>query len=102
MLQDRREFNQDTWFSFVDLGKAYDSIQHDIIKFSLTKIGTPQYIVNLIMKLYTDFSVKLSIGKEEKEIKYGCGVRQGYNLAGTIFIITMQHVCANISEIFYK
>ena len=31
LLQERREKGLDTWVTFIDLVKAYDSVQHDVI-----------------------------------------------------------------------
>ena len=42
------------------------------------------------MKLHYDFKVKLRIRKKEKMTPYGCRIREGDNLAGTLFITVMQ------------
>ena len=42
LSQTRREHNVDTYCVFIDLVKAYDSIQHKIIAMTLEKMGVPQ------------------------------------------------------------
>ena len=96
ILQARREMGLDTYAIFIDLVKAYDSVRHDVISFALRKMGAPEKYVKWIEKLHRDFGVTLKIGREEIYIKYGCGVRQGDNLAPTLFIIVMQLVAEDI------
>ena len=54
------------------------------------------------MKLYNDFWVTIKAGKEERTIKYGCGVRQGDNLAQTLFIIVIQIIAERIEQEYIK
>ena len=51
---------------------------------------TDSILIKLIMKLHHVFKVKLRVRTEEEIIPYGCGVRQGDNLGGTIYIMAMQ------------
>jgi len=96
ILQARREMGEDTYAIFIDLVKAYDSVRHDVISFALRKLGAPEKYIRWIEKLHRDFGVTLKVGREEIYIKYGCGVRQGDNLAPTLFIIVMQLVAEDI------
>ena len=89
ILQSRKENGIDTYAVFIDLVKAYDSIKHDIIYASLEKMGAPKKFINWVEKLYKDCNVSLKIGKEEVIINYGYGVKQGDNLAPTLFIIVI-------------
>ena len=74
--QARREMGLDTCAIFIDLVKAHDSIRHDIILFTLRKIGAPEKHVKWIEKSHQDFGVTLKIGRKEICIKYGCGAMQ--------------------------
>ena len=50
------------------------------------------------MKLYNNFKVKIIIKKEEQTIDFGCGVRQGDNLAGIIFNIVIQLAAEEVAK----
>ena len=96
ILQARREMGVDTHAIFVDLVKACDSVKHDVISLALRRMGAPEKYVKWVEKLCGDFEVILKIGREEVCIRYGCGVRQGDNLAPTSLIIVMQLVAEDI------
>ena len=54
-LQECREKGMDTYLVFIDLVKAYDSIQYQLIKKALNLLGAPPNIINWILKLYSNF-----------------------------------------------
>ena len=85
LLHERREKNLDTWVLFIDLVKAYDSVQHEMIRKALEILGAPSNLIRWTMKLYCNFSVVLKIGSQELSIPYGCGVKQGDSLAPLLF-----------------
>ena len=68
LLQTRREHNCDTFCVFVDLVKAYDSVQHEIIDMTLGKMGVPERLGKTVRKLYSNFHVLLKIGKGRKHL----------------------------------
>ena len=45
LLQERREKGFDTWVTFIDLVKAYNLIQHDVIRKTLEILGAPANII---------------------------------------------------------
>ena len=53
-------------------------------------MGARDKHVKWVEKLHGDFEAFLKIGREEKSIKNGYGVKQGDNLAPTLFAIVMQ------------
>ena len=90
ILQTRKEHNQDTWCVFVDLVKAFDTVNHSLLFLVLAKFGIPEYLICIIKKLYNNNSVQFTVGKEKQTINYTTGVKQGDNLAPTLFILMMQ------------
>ena len=62
--------------------------------------GVPDDVKMWIMKLYTDCTVQLKVGKIKGQIPYGCGVKQGDNLAPTLFIMVIQLAAQDLEKEF--
>jgi hypothetical protein len=75
--------------AFVDLVKAYDTANHDLLLKDLEKYGAPPKFVAAIKTMYTDLKVVLKIDKEIQEIPQSVGVRQGNNMAPVLFLFLM-------------
>jgi len=75
---------------FVDLIKAFNTIDHTLLFQVLSKYGIPPKMQRTIKKLYMNCTVQLEIGKEKCEIKYNTGVQQGDNMAPILFSHVMQ------------
>jgi hypothetical protein len=90
-LQLRKEHNQDTYVLFVDLIKAFDTPNHDLLFEILAKYGAPPALIDVICRLHDNFNLKLIFDKKNKAfIDYSIGVRQGDNMAGLLFLFLMQ------------
>ena len=51
-LQTRMEFNLNTWVVFVDLVKAFDTVNQDMHIDILARFSLPEYLINVICCLY--------------------------------------------------
>lgn len=92
-LQARREHNQDTHVLFVDLIKAFDTANHDLLFPLLSKYGAPDKLVNVIQRMHKDFHLVLTLDPDNQaNIPYTVGVKQGDNLAPILFLILIQAV----------
>ena len=100
ILQCRCEHGIDSFAIFVDLIKAHDSVRHDIASAALVKMGPPPMYVEWLETLCGDFNVVLKLAKKEINIRHGCGVRQGDNLAPTLFKLVLQLVAEDILRTF--
>jgi hypothetical protein len=90
-LQLRKEHNLDTYVLFVDLVKAFDTANHDLLFELLGKYGAPPPLIDVIRRLHHDFRLELKLdGKEKVYIDYSVGVRQGDNMAPILFLFLMQ------------
>jgi hypothetical protein len=76
-----------TWALFVDLHKASDTADHNLLYKLLEIYSAPENIINLIKCLHDDFVLKLRIGKETCEIPYGKGIKQGDIMAPILFLM---------------
>ena len=84
LLQIRKEHDMISWVVFVDLIKAFDTINHEMMFKLLSKFGVPDRLLRVIKKNLP------KIGKCKTYVNYSTGVKQGDNLAPILFIIVMQ------------
>ena len=99
MLQLRRNHNLPTWGLFVDLVKAFDTANHDLLYEILHKYGVPPQLVSVIKRLYDGASVKLKIGEADpRSIPYTVGVKQGDAMAPVLFLFLMQAFAETLED----
>ncbi|XP_034071876.1 LOW QUALITY PROTEIN: uncharacterized protein LOC117545945 [Gymnodraco acuticeps] len=85
-LQEKcREQHQDLFMAFVDLSKAFDTVQRERLWEVLIRFGCPKKFVN-ILRQFHDCSVTIG-GQESSPFPVHTGVRQGCVLAPVLFNI---------------
>jgi hypothetical protein len=92
ILMTRRHHGKETYALFIDIVKAFDSVNHKALYAILGKFGIPEELIKIIKKkkMYTGCSVQIKVGKEKREIEYTSGVQQGDNMAGILFLFVIQ------------
>jgi hypothetical protein len=86
MLELRRDHNLQTWALYVDLVKAFDAANHELLFKLPTKHGAPDHLVNVVRRLHHDAEIKLKVGKEEQTMPCSIGVKQGDNMDPVLFL----------------
>ncbi len=86
LLNACRNHDLRSYIGFVDLVKAYDTTNHELLFHLLEKYGPPPTFVAAVWKIYTSNVVVLKIEKEVKEIPQEVEVRQGNNMAPVLFL----------------
>jgi hypothetical protein len=89
LLNAHKNHDLPSFVAFVDLVKAYDTANHDLLLKVLGKYGAPPKFVAAIKTMYTDLKVVLKIDKEITKIMQSVGVRQGDNMAPVLFLFLM-------------
>lgn len=89
LLNAHKNHDLPSFVAFVDLVKAYDTANHDLLLKVLGKYGAPPKFVAAIKTMYTDLKVVLKIDKEITEIMQSVGVQQGDNMAPVLFLFLM-------------
>eukprot|EP00978_Attheya_sp_CCMP212_P006820 scaffold15889_cov71-Attheya_sp.AAC.1 len=75
MLELRRNHNLETWGLFIDLVKAFDTANHDLLYEILEIYGIPPQLLNVIKRLYDGASVSLQIeAAKPRSIPYTVGL----------------------------
>ena len=91
LLQTRKLHGIDSHVLFVDLIKAFDTANHDLLFDLLGKFGAPPPLVDAIRRLHTDFKLEFKLDKKHQcTIDYTVGVRQGDNMAPVLFLFLVQ------------
>jgi hypothetical protein len=62
-LQTLREHNEESWLLFVDLVKAYATVNQEMIWKILKIRGVPDNLIKVLKKLYTDIPINLNVGE---------------------------------------
>jgi hypothetical protein len=97
-LQSMKDSNQDAYVLFVDLVKAFDSVNREMLWQILAKFGIPVPLVTVIMKMYADIEVSTSVGNAKATFPSTSGVKQGDNLAPVLFLFAIQAAAESMSK----
>ena len=82
------EQNVPLFQTFVDLTKAFDTVNRKAMWRILRKLGCPDNFVRMIAELHRDMEGRVTVnGSLSEEIPIENGVKQGYILAPTMFSI---------------
>jgi hypothetical protein len=90
---------QRLYLCFVDLRKAFDSINRDSLWAILRHRGLPEQLITVLRDLHTGTSCRVRVGGElSAAFPTTCGTQQGDPLAGTLFAIYFDHAVRDALE----
>ena len=96
-----KEHNQPLYMCFIDFQKAFDSVRHEQLWWTMLDMGYPPHLVSLLSKLYKGQKAAVRIaGVVSDWFKIGKGVRQGCVLSPTLFNIVSEMVMRKALENF--
>lgn len=86
-LQEKcREQHQDLFLAFIDLSKAFDTVNRELLWSVLIRFGCPAKFVNILRQFHDGMMARVTIGGQESAPFPVCtGVRQGCVLAPVLF-----------------
>lgn len=86
LIEKSREQRQDIALAFIDLTKAFDTVNRDLLWRTLEKIGCPPTFVSIVRAFHVGMEARVSVGGETSD-PFGVivGVKQGCVLAPVIF-----------------
>jgi hypothetical protein len=102
LLNAHKNHNLPSFVVFVDLVKAYDTANHDLLLKVLEKYGTPPKFVNAVKTMYTDLKVVLKIDKEICNIVQSIGIHQGDNMAPVLLLFLMSAAAETLESAWKK
>jgi hypothetical protein len=94
----RRQHGLEMFVLFVDLIKAYNTVNHELLFQILLKYGILKELVNAVKRMYRDCKLQVNIGKEKRHIDYKTGVQQCDKSAPTLFIFLMLAVSETLEK----
>ena len=81
-----REHNQPLWAMFVDITKAFDSVNREVLWTIMGKFGCPGKFINLIKSFHNGMLGRVqSCGSTSADFAISAGVKQGCVLAPSLF-----------------
>ena len=87
------EWNSTLYISFIDLEKAFDSVDREILWKLLRHYGVPDKIISLIWCTYKDLSCKIThAGQLSESFEVKTGVRQGCLLSPFLFLLVIDWI----------
>ena len=89
-LQEKcREQNQPLYMAFIDLTKAFDSVNRQALWLVLARIGCPEKYIRVLRLLHDNMSatVLTGFGDETEPFRVDTGVKQGCVIAPSLFSI---------------
>ena len=92
--------NSKVYACFLDISKAFDSVNHEVLMRKLLKLGIPSVYVNMIRNCYSKQYVKVRYKNKYSHEWLVCnGVRQGGVLSGFLFNIYIDDLLSKLSNL---
>ena len=89
LLNAHKNHNLPSFVAFVDLVKAYNTANHDLLIKILERYGAPPKFIAAVRTMYTNLKLVLKIDEKIWEILQSVGVRQGDNMAPVPFLLLL-------------
>ncbi|VDO66954.1 unnamed protein product [Heligmosomoides polygyrus] len=87
-----REYTLPLCLTFIDLKKAFDSVETEAFINALLTQGVPTQYIRVLRELYSGFTTKISPFYNEAVIDVKRGVRQGDTISPKLFSATLENV----------
>ena len=88
--------------AFVDLAKAFDTVDHKMSMRVLERYGAPPKLRSAIARMYADLKIILKLGKAKAEMNQTVGVRQGDCMAPVLFLFMMMAFAETLEKEWRK
>ena len=98
VIEKCREQHRDLYIAFIDLAKAFDSVDRCLLWKILEKCGCPPKIIDIIQQLHDGMNVRVKISGDLSEpFAVTRGVKQGCTLAPALFNTYVQCITLLLS-----
>ena len=99
LLEKSREHGKDLHVAFIDLSKAFDTVNREMLWKLLCKLGVPAKFLSMLKQLHDGMQGRVLIGDLQSEFfRVNVGVKQGCVLAPVLFNIFL----STITYLFHR
>ena len=97
LVLDAKRLQKNVFLAWLDLRNAFGSVPHEVIEITLSHLGVPQSVVELIKNIYTDANtvVRTPAGLTS-EIPLLSGVKQGCPLSPILFNLSIEIILRSV------
>jgi len=89
VINDRKISRQSTYVCFVDLKKAFDSVNRHLLWYKLARTGIDGKFIGAVTSLYENVNCCVKINNDRTPwFKVSSGVKQGFVLSTTLFSLS--------------
>jgi hypothetical protein len=100
IVNNRTKQGLPTHTCFIDMAKAFDSVNHELLWYSLRKMGISGRMYNVIQYMYSKNQASINLGGYITGwFRIKDGVRQGDNLAPTLFGIFINSLVKEVNSL---
>ncbi|KAE9419614.1 hypothetical protein Angca_009749, partial [Angiostrongylus cantonensis] len=92
LIEVSREYKRPLCLTFIDLEKAFDSIEIEAVMEALGIQGVPTQYIKILRELYKNFTTKISPFNNDINVDVKRGVRQGDTISPKLFTATLQNI----------
>ena len=97
LVLDAKRLQKNVFLAWLDLRNAFGSVPHDVIETTLSHLGIPPSVVQLIKNVYTDaHTVVRTPAGETAAVPILSGVKQGCPLSPIIFNLSVEIILRSI------
>ena len=99
ILRNRKALGLNTFLSFIDFQKAFDSVDRNLLLFKLSQIGVVGKFYRAISQMYSNPRSRVILN-EHKTDYFECpiGVKQGDSISATLFAIFINDLAKEIKN----
>ncbi|XGW34773.1 hypothetical protein V3C99_018637, partial [Haemonchus contortus] len=92
LIEVSREYKMPLCLTFIDLKKAFDTVETEAVIEALGNQGVPTQYVRMLRELYNNFTTRISPFYKEVIINVKRGVRQGDTISPKLFSAALENV----------
>ncbi|KAE9417964.1 hypothetical protein Angca_007349, partial [Angiostrongylus cantonensis] len=87
-----QEYKRQLCLTFIDLQKAFDSIEIEAVMEALGSQGVPTQYIKILCELYKNLTTTVSLLYNDINVDVKRGIRQGDTISPKLFTATLQNV----------